>query len=44
MFVPATEQQSQLADDARIYDASELYLHQPAADEVSRLPAATKHE
>ena len=35
VFVPATEQQTQLEDDARIYDASQLSLHQPAADEVS---------
>ena len=42
MFVPATEQQSQLADDSRIYDASELSIHQPAADEVRRILTAKK--
>lgn len=35
VFVPATMQQSQLEDDAKIYDASQLTIHQAAADEVS---------
>ncbi len=35
MFVPSTMQNSELEDDAKIYDASRLTIHQAAADEVS---------